>query len=360
MSSLRTDWSQNSSNVFDKDLQSFLKETGQDKLSQSKVLVNVLAHLVDNKHIEEAYFRGSFSYGNADEYSDIDLFTVVEPEKLENTFDSIVNYLEENYPIVILCHDNRVADYGGIGFMFLCEYPEKEPFQLDVYIALKGVKPKAPLVDSPRIYSESDYCWLSDYRKNNEDLIPSVKKFIESYTNNSSVKEKLRHSYEELMVTLFVMSKHIKRGQFARTISDHQAAFDSSVQLLKVATGEETHQSSEYFADKLIEKYEGVSKQSIAESIAILKSVIDSPNDDQKVFSYMRLANSLIQENFPELADKMQNQIGRVDYLINSQFPSTEKKSGGEKQWQPKYNNNGVWLCLWSTSYRRVLGGLRF
>ncbi len=289
--------------------------------------MSVLDHLIDNQHIAEAYLRGSFSYENADIYSDIDLFTVVDPEKLEDTLNSIINYLEDNYPISIFCYDNRVADYGGIGFMFLCDMPTGEPFQLDVYMALKGVKPKSPLIESPRVYGSTDYCWANDYRSDNEELPESAKEFIERYTANPDSTGKIKHLYEELMVNLFVMSKHIKRGQYSRTISDHQAAFESSVELIKVATGETTHQSSEYFADRLIAKYKGHSISAIDESVRILEGVIDSPNDYIKIESYVQLAEKIIIDVFPDIADQLHDQMKKVKSLVCTKYSNHNTNS---------------------------------
>lgn len=300
------------------DIRTYLEDTGQSNLPQSQVLVEVLSHLVEHEHIEEAYLRGSFSYGEADEHSDIDLFTVVEPEKLEETYNSLVSYLEQNYPITVLCHDKLVADYGGVGFMFICEDENGRPFQLDVYFALKGIAPKSPLVSAPRIYArDPEYRWTDDKLRSNDNSIPeATRRFIKSFTDNDSDQAQAANIRDELMVTLFVMNKHIKRGQRARTISDHSAAFNSCVDLFKLCVGDETHQSSTYHADRMIARYRNSDDPVLKDAANILSHIIDSTNDTDKIKHYFRFQEILINKYYPDLQVSSEPKMAKLKKML--------------------------------------------
>jgi predicted nucleotidyltransferase len=152
--------------VHDVAVEDHLRQTGQVGLPQAGILIDALGHL-QNENLVEAYLRGSFASGEADQHSDIDLFAVVEPENLAKTYQSFHDNLNKNYPILVSCHDRLVKDYGGIGFMMLCEGDEGRLFQFDLYMAMKGVPPKVGLFSCPRVYaSDPAYCWIEENQPN--------------------------------------------------------------------------------------------------------------------------------------------------------------------------------------------------
>jgi predicted nucleotidyltransferase len=240
-------------NIYDVPLEDHFKKTSQDSLPQAPLLKDTVHRLSDK--IEEAYLRGSFSLGEADEKSDIDLFIVVGPDEIENVFKDFVEFIEDRYDILVHCHDRLVKDYGGIGFMFVLKDEQDQLVQFDLYMALKGVPPKAYLRDCPRVYSSNpDYCWLGE--RDQHKISTNASKFINQYTISNDVKAELEYQMVDLMVTLNVMKKHLERGQYTRALNDDNHAISICVEMMRALTNEKSVHNSFYAADALMKEIE--------------------------------------------------------------------------------------------------------
>jgi predicted nucleotidyltransferase len=239
-------------NIFDVSVDEHLKKTAQDALPQANLLKGSVQRLSDK--IQEAYLRGSFSMGEADEKSDIDLFVVVEPNHIQTVFDDFVSFIEDKYDILVHCHDRLVKDYGGIGFMFVLKDDQDNLMQFDLYMAMKGVPPKEFLRDCPRIYtSDPNYCWLSE--SSLQDPPTAANDFISKFTVSNDVKDEIEYQMVDLMVTLNVMKKHLERGQYTRAVNDDGHALSICVEMMRALVGDKSVHSAFYAADGLLNKY---------------------------------------------------------------------------------------------------------
>lgn len=302
-SSLRKAWSQSvraKNNIADISVEDHLRATGQDHLPQATVLKGALKHL-EKQGLVEAYLRGSFSCGEADEYSDIDLFLVVRPEQLESTYESFVSHLGGKYPVLVSCHDKLVKDYGGIGFMFVCKDGGDRLFQFDLYMAMKGVPPKALLVNSPRVYSGNpDYCWLAEKRAKGA-LPKNARRFMEKHSGGNDAESLVKYYMTDLMVTLGIMQKHLTRGQIARALNDNNHAIGVCVEMLRVMSNEKSHHSALYAADRLLKDCSVSADPAVRRAAQVVGGELLSAIGEKKISVLFCCMKDLIRETQPDL-----------------------------------------------------------
>lgn len=282
-----------------------LEDTGLDKLPQANIIRGVTGALLGEDVLQEVYLRGSFSHGQADKLSDVDIMAVVDPEDLSATYDTAVEYLEENYPIVISCHDRLVKDFGGIGFMFICENDEGSLTQIDLYFALKGVAPTDQLKGATRVYAKDpDYYWVAEGKK--DPLPEDATEFIRHHTAGQGDKAKqLDVLAREMIVTMAVMDKHLKRGQQVRAFCDNQAATYLNVEMLGIISGQpESVHSPEYRADQLIADLKEGGSDELKGIAAELERSIMFPVSASKVGMHLDIMECIVAtraEQDPEL-----------------------------------------------------------
>lgn len=243
---------------WDTDLASHLKSTGQDKLYQAPILQNCLNTLVDQGLIEEAYLRGSFRTGWADDHSDIDLFTVVDPKKMESALNAVRDHLEKTMVMITDCYDRYVPPYGGMGFTFLCkDKASGNVLQFDFYMAIKGVRGEITLVDVPRIYSrDSSYRWTQDPSAvHTTDHLPEeTKKFISRYNHLTEPADRALLTFDEFMSVMHYFHKHNARGQTGRVMKDDAFLVNCCASVLEDVIGWQLGDSSPlYNVNRVVE-----------------------------------------------------------------------------------------------------------
>jgi predicted nucleotidyltransferase len=300
--------------IHDTSLEKHLAETSQGHLFQAQVLRDCLAHLKE-QGLVEAYLRGSFANGEADEHSDIDLFLVVDPEKLEEIHTAFTEHLAEKYAILVSCHDKLVKDYGGIGFMYLCGDANKKMFQFDLYMAMKGVAPRAQLFNSPRIHStDPTYCWNQEYKCS---PMPEVAdNFIKKFSAGESKADKMEYLCNDLMVTLSIMKKHVTRGQIARALNDNNHATGVCIEMLRTEFADPSVHSSLYAGDKMIQAAKE-SGNSVLKSLAeFLEEQFVSPVSLRKVNEMFFIGTALLHETCPEAYKNIEQSIDAYNSLV--------------------------------------------
>lgn len=292
--------------IVDISVEDHLKNHAVDHLPQARILSDCLNHLASTEDISEAYLRGSFSSGTADKYSDIDLFLVVKPDNVEQTYKAFHDYMAQNTPVVFGCHDRLVTDYGGLGFMFLCQGQDGKLFQFDLYTAIEGVPPKVGLYDAPRVFSrDENYCWM-DETQQTQPLPEHTQKFIEKYTEGLGSDEKMELLHKDLAVTLYVMSKHIKRGQNARSLNDNNHALGICVEMIEEIKGIDTYQTPLYAADAIIAQYKNDPDPQMRAAIQTLDECLLQTPDMSKVKKLFALGESLLDIACPHVRTNLQ------------------------------------------------------
>jgi hypothetical protein len=286
-------------NIFDIPLHEHLARQNLATLPQSALLTQSV-NALGKTDLVEAYLRGSFSSGEADELSDIDLFLVVKPEYLAATYDTFVEQLNRTHPVLVSCHDKLVKDYGGIGFMFICKGPQDRLYQFDLYMAMKGVPPKAGLVNCPRIFTKNPaYSWL-DENGACAELPETARNFIARHSGGDSKADQVKYYLTDLMVTLHIMKKHLKRGQFARALNDNNHAIGVSVELLRTVSGERSHHTALYAADKLVSDCINSKDPVISLLACELQAQFLAPLDQKKIGRLFSISESLARNFEPD------------------------------------------------------------
>ena len=300
--------------VLDISLSRYLKDTGQDHLFQAKILCEALDFLKE-KGLVEAYLRGSFANGEADEYSDIDLFLVVEPENLEPTYEAFSAYLKDKYSILVSCHDKLVKDYGGIGFMYLCGDSDRKMFQFDLYMAVKGVPPRVNLPNVPRVHAaDPAYCWIAENRP--KALPPCAQAFIDKFSAGETRDGKLEFLCNDLMVTLSILKKHVARGQTARALNDNNHAIGVCIEMLRTIFDDKSNHSSLYAGDKMIEAAQQSGNPRYAALATALEEQMLAPVSQRKASDMFFIGAALVQEAAPELHAKISPALQAYNDLV--------------------------------------------
>ncbi|MAF68289.1 MAG: hypothetical protein CMH25_02965 [Micavibrio sp.] len=300
--------------IYDIPLEEHLERTGLDHLPQTQVIRDCLNH-IKGDGLVEAYLRGSFSLGTADPLSDIDLFTVVEMDKVEDVHNRVLELLNEKYPVIATCADKVVADYGGIGFVFICEGPEG-PFQLDVYMAMKGVAPRTHLFDCPRVFSgDPDYCWIEEKLRSDE-LPVRTERFMNKHMGHESKEDLMEFHLNDLLVISFMSEKHLSRDQYARGLMDNNYAIEVVTEMLMTSRGEATIHSSLYACDSVIKQVSEGDDPALASFATRLKELLPVSPSREKTAALLALGNDIYEHNMgqtPEHQTKMDRYFTAVE-----------------------------------------------
>lgn len=312
----------NTLGIWDTSLQDHLEKTDQMKLPQAPLLSGVLNSLTKNDLIEEAYLRGSFSFGKADYLSDIDLFAVVEPEKLYETHTTFQQTLNERGQIIIGCHDKFVKDYGGVGFMYLSEDQQTGKLhQFDLYLAVKGAAPRNLLFDAPRIYSKNPtYCWLeeeSDPTAQMGNTLPSAaNEFIAEHTKPAEKNAGVISCYNDLLVGLFIMDKHLKRQQPARAFNDNNQNMNALMDIFRYGLNKYDFQIPTYAFDSLSEKISKTDDKTGQEFALAIRETINQPISKKHIEEMFVVGTQMVQAFAPDYYTDHQERIAVLDKRI--------------------------------------------
>ncbi len=298
----------------DLELQEHLTETKQMHLPHSAIMIGCLDLLKEKGLIEEAYLRGSFGRGYGDIHSDIDFFSVVKPENLEKAYDAVTEYLMQQGSLLTGCHDRLVADYGGIGFMFIAYNKANDlVFQFDLYMAMMGVAPAMECSIKPRIYSKDPgYRWMEEYGNARDmDALPAVaKNFIKKHTEGKDGADRMELIMQESLLNIFVTDKHIKRGQWSRTIVDNQFLTASVIEMLQLVTGyTSTGYSPVYLGGEVASFCRQHGDAALANAGKRLEKLFTQKMSQQKLRDVLSLCKDILQQTYPEQFERQKAAI---------------------------------------------------
>jgi predicted nucleotidyltransferase len=323
------------------DLRQHLEETNQMHLPQAEILLECLGELKKQGLIEEAYLRGSLGRGHGHENSDIDLFTVIKPENVEKAYDVVTDYIKSKGEMIIGCHDRLVEDYGGIGFMFTAQSDKHNKiYQMDFYMAIKGLPPKQPFSIRPRIYAKDpSYCWLEEYGRERDMTIlpPETKAFLAKHTDGSSLDDKVELIMEEALLSVFVANKHMKQGQTSRVIIDNQWVTSSAIELLQVISGYgSTGYSAIYLGNEIADFCRKNGDEGLVAAANTLDKLFTQPMDRQKLRDVVAYFKDVMQQGFPERYERhakaieiFQKQVLAEPKPAQKSRPSRKRQAGG-------------------------------
>jgi hypothetical protein len=318
------------------ELSSHLDDTGQRRLPQAELLEGCFNLLRDKGLLEEAYLRGSLGRGHADIHSDIDLFTVVDPAKIEEVYETVCDYLESKGRIITNCHDRLVRDYGGIGFMFIAQSAahHDKTYQFDLYMAMKGVPPQSPVTIKPRIYAKDpDYKWIDQYGTKAVELPQQTKDFIHHHTSGDSQGERMELLMQEMLINLYVANKHIKRGQMSRTVYDNHGVTTSAVEFLQILTGyQPTGYSPIYTGDEIARFARENGDREMKQAAGKLEKLFPQPMSLQKIRDTLDYAKFVFARAFPE---RYAHQRAAIEFFERDVFGTANQNEPHKK---PKRN----------------------
>lgn len=292
-----------SNGVPDVDLKTHLEQTGQTHLPQAELLQGCFDHLRKQDLLEEAYLRGSLGRGHADIHSDIDLFAVVNPKKIDQAFDAVKDFLSSKGRIVVECHDRLVENYGGIGFMFVFESRDhgNKSFQFDFYMALKGTPPAKPTNIKPRMFAKNPAeKWTETYGQPAEELPANAKAFIKRHTSGSSRGERMELLMKELLINLYVTQKHIMREQVSRTVVDNHGVVTSAIEFMQLMTGYKSNgYSPVYLGDEIVKYARENGDKPMQKAAHKLEKLFYQPMDTIKLVDTLDYAVEVFSQAFP-------------------------------------------------------------
>ncbi|MEZ0259406.1 MAG: nucleotidyltransferase domain-containing protein [Alphaproteobacteria bacterium] len=298
----------------DVELEKHLKDTGQTSLPQAELLQGCFNLLRDKGLMEEAYLRGSLGRGHADTHSDIDLFTVVKPEKIDEVYKTVCEYLESKGRIITNCHDRLVQNYGGIGFMFVAQSKEHadKVYQFDLYLAMQGVPPCNPTSIKPRIFAKDPDAerWINQNGQKACELPQNAKDFITAHTSGSTKSERMELLMQELLINLYVTHKHIKRGQMSRTVVDNHGVVTSAIEFLQLLTDyRPTGYSPVYLGDEIVRFAQKNGDKEMQKAAGMLHKLFAQPMSDQKLADTLAFGKFVLQKSFPERYESQREAI---------------------------------------------------
>ena len=336
-----------SDGVPDVDLKVHLEKTEQTHLPQAELLQGCFDFLRDKGLMEEAYLRGSLGRGHADTHSDIDLFAVIQPEKINEVYDAVNEFLASKGRIIVGCHDRLVENYGGIGFMFIAESDahDKKTYQFDLYMAMKGVPPAKPTTIKPRMFStDPDYKWTDTYGEKAIELPQVTKDFVHKHTSGDSTGERMELLMQEMLINLYVTNKHIKRGQISRTVVDNHGVVTSAIEFMQLLTDyKSTGYSPVYLGDEIVKFARENGDKEMVKAANKLEKLFHSPMTSQKLMDTLDYASTVFRQSFPERYEGFKESIAYFEKEFHASKAGAKNgfnKANANKAPKPS-NNNG-------------------
>jgi predicted nucleotidyltransferase len=334
----------------DVDLREHLRKTEQTSLPQAELLQGCFDLLRERGLLEEAYLRGSLGRGHADTHSDIDLFAVIQPEKINQVYDAVNEFLASKGRIIVGCHDRLVENYGGIGFMFIAESDahDKKTYQFDLYMAMKGVPPAKPTTIKPRMYAvDPDYKWIDTYGQKSIELPDVTKSFIQRHTSGDSLGERMELLMQEMLINLYVTNKHIKRGQMSRTVVDNHGVVTSAIEFLQLLTGyKSTGYSPVYLGDEVVKFAKENGDKEMVKAAKKLEKLFEQPMSSQKLLDTLDYAATVLRQAFPDRYENHKASIAYFEKELRAQKSCPKnafnRNRRCEKNTNKPANNNGA------------------
>lgn len=306
----------------DVELREHLRKTEQTSLPQAELLQGCFDLLQQRGLLEEAYLRGSIGRGHADTHSDIDLFAVIQPEKINEVYDAVNEFLASKGRIIVGCHDRLVENYGGIGFMFIAESDahDKKTYQFDLYMAMKGVPPAKPTTIKPRMFaSDPDYKWTDTYGEKSIELPQVTKDFVHRHTSGNTQADRMELLMQEMLINLYVTNKHIKRGQISRTVVDNHGVVTSAIEFMQLLTGyKSTGYSPVYLGDEVVKFAKENGDKEMVKAAAKLEKLFHQPMTSQKLLDTLDYSATVFRQAFPELYDRHKDAIAYFEKEIRA------------------------------------------
>ena len=316
-----------SNGAADVDLKQHILATNQQDLPQAELLQGCYDVLVKKGLMEEAYLRGSIGRGHADTHSDIDLFAVIDPNKIEEVYQAVNEFLVSKGKIITQCHDRLVENYGGIGFMFIAQSAEHndKTYQFDLYMAMKGTPPRNPTSIKPRIFAKDpDYKWLDTYGTKAEPLPQVAKDFIKKHTSGSSMEDRMELLMQEMLITLYVTNKHIKRGQISRTVVDNHSVVTSAIEFMQTLTGyTSTGYSPVYLGDEVARYARENGDRDMVLAAKRLEKLFKQPMSQQKLVDTLAFSKDVLMKASPDRYDNLREAIGYFEKEVLEAKPTS-------------------------------------
>lgn len=315
-----------------------LAATGQTYLPQARVMQECLDELVGKDLIEAAYLRGSLGRGYGDVHSDIDFFLVAEPAKIPQVYDAVSGYLNRKGGIITGCHDRVVPDYGGIGFSFAARHAQAQQlYQFDLYMAMKGVAPAMPFSIKPRIYAKDpNYNWMGEFGtpRNVEALPQSTKDFMKRHTTGGDVADRVELIAQEMMLTIFMTSKHLKRGQTSRLVVDNKHLVDHAIEMLQAITGyHSTGYSSTYLGNEVSKFCRENGDHEMVAAANKLEGFFNRPVTGSILASYIDFASDVLSKGFPDRYTRQKEALDTIrrDVLDHGRISGPQREKTLER-----------------------------
>lgn len=313
-------------------LREHLEATNQTHLPQARILQEALDSLTGKDLIEEAYLRGSIGRGFADIHSDIDLFVVADPKDAPKVFDRITKYLNDNGGILTVCHDRLVADYGGIGFMFIARdgKDNNRLYQFDLYIAMKGVAPAFDFSIKPRVFARNpEYRWMREFGtpRDEKAIPPATQDFINRHAKGGCVEDKIELLAQEMLMTLFITDKHLKRNQISRTVVDNHAMMQGCCEMMQAFTGYgSTGYSPLYLGSEMADFCRKNGDAELAALADKFDALFAAPLDRKKLVDILDFTKDLFSKAYPERFAKHADAFAAFENdILALKKPATQK-----------------------------------
>ncbi len=311
--------------ILDTDLKSHLERHSLSHLPQAGILSKLLKAVSDD-NLLEAYLRGSFSTGEADDYSDIDLFLVTKKDGIEDTFGKFLDHLQSTYNVLSICHDKLVKDYGGIGFMAVIKDSQGRLVQCDVYLVSEGQAPLQDIWNAPRIFSASSkYSVFCEENKAPYVEQPFAKLLANLESQELSQDEKnVHHLVQDIFIALFIENKHLNRGQFMRARNDDHHITQQMIEMAKIKLGYKTHHTPLYCGDSLLKDCSDSRDyrvEQMGKNISELGMELPSKGKIIKTISFLE---SYLHDFFPKLVKEFEVVFAELKEKVDPSYERPE------------------------------------
>lgn len=183
----------------------------QNKPAQIILLEELLGLFSQSPYMSHAFVRGSITRNELDRASDLDIVLAYDGEQYPEIVKNLDILMEENFNTLFPgWQDTIVADFGGLGFVYLIER-QCTLFQVDIYIL------PTERAMSLQKKAKSKMIYRRDGAIGNGVLADSVHRFITDFQTRARTS---RDFYIEVMVLALLIRKRIKRGQLFLNYSE--------------------------------------------------------------------------------------------------------------------------------------------
>lgn len=176
----------------------------QNKPTQIILLEDLLSLFSQSPYLSHAFVRGSITRNELDRASDLDLVLSYDESQYPNVIKNLDQLMMENFNTIFPGWlDTIVADFGGLGFVYLLER-QGTLFQVDIYVVpsqrAMGLQSKA----------KAKMIYRREGAPNQGSVSESTARFISDF---QSRQRDTQDFYIGAMVLALLIRKRIKRGQ---------------------------------------------------------------------------------------------------------------------------------------------------